>query len=191
MNSSQNKWGKITTNFFNWTGLQRTKISKLRSSHYASLRSNSSSFCFLLSSYRRLALLYHPTKNRDDYRAARQFHDIAEAYDVLSHRMYSERFRFSVNRSTFISIRSRSETSDLRSVWWTRLDTRSPSRSADADEFLETSKAVYFQDQIANGVLAMYFMVIPNGCTENSLAMRIRLQVGFNWSIVLLLEDSL
>lgn len=37
-------------------------------------------------SYRRLALLYHPDKNRDDSpeEAARKFREISEAYEVLS-----------------------------------------------------------------------------------------------------------
>jgi hypothetical protein len=63
------------------------------------------SFSLSFSSYRRLALQYHPSKNRDDFRAARQFHDIAEAYDVLSSRMYSERWLLLVSSNIWISIR--------------------------------------------------------------------------------------
>jgi len=47
-------------------------------------------FCFSLItySYRRLALKFHPVKNTNDHNAHNKFNDLAEAYDVLSDRMY-------------------------------------------------------------------------------------------------------
>lgn len=47
-------------------------------------------FCFVywLHRYRRLALKFHPVKNTNDHNALTKFHDLAEAYDVLSDRTY-------------------------------------------------------------------------------------------------------
>lgn len=41
---------------------------------------------FVLFSYRRLALKFHPAKNANDQVALNKFYDLAEAYDVLSDR---------------------------------------------------------------------------------------------------------
>ena len=38
--------------------------------------------------YRRLALKYHPVKNTNDHNAQSKFNDLAEAYEVLSDRMW-------------------------------------------------------------------------------------------------------
>lgn len=50
----------------------------------------SESFLFIdvLYRYHRLALKFHPAKNPDDLDALYKFHDLAEAYDVLSDRMF-------------------------------------------------------------------------------------------------------
>ena len=64
------------------------------------------------SSYRRLALKYHPVKNNNDHNAHNKFNELAEAFEVLSDRRYLSR----MNTYSPLIISFRQKTSDLRSV---------------------------------------------------------------------------